>query len=340
MIIFPAIDIQNGECVRLVKGDFATAERVAEDPVQTALSFKEAGAEWLHMVDLDGAKTAQTQNRDLFVRIARETEMKIELGGGIRDMKTAQYYLENGIERIILGSIAIKNPKLLAEMVREYGDRVVVGVDAQDGLVKIEGWQDSGRVNYITLAREMEYIGVQHIIYTDISRDGTLTGPNLADLRLLRDSVAMNVIASGGISNLQDIVAINNLKLYGAICGKSLYSGSLDLREAIAAGNAEPEYDPTPVRPAPRPEDKKKMVTFRPNTNTRPAAGEKQDNAQKQPAPPRNKQAKGGRPENPPKAGQPQQNSNNRPAAKKPRRHRGGKGGNKPSGGQNTGGNG
>lgn len=258
MIIFPAIDIQNGECVRLTKGDFATAERVAEDPVQTALAFREAGAEWLHMVDLDGAKTAQMQNREVFIRVAKETGMKIELGGGIREMKTAEYYLENGIERIILGSIAVKNPKLLAEMVRVYGDRIVVGIDADNGLVKIEGWQDSGRVNFITLAREMEYIGVQHVIYTDISRDGTLTGPNLADLRLLRDSVEMNVIASGGISNLGDIVALNNLKLYGAICGKSLYHGSLELKDAIAAGQAEPEYDPTPIRPAPRPEDSRK----------------------------------------------------------------------------------
>lgn len=274
MIIFPAIDIQNGECVRLTKGDFSTAERVAEDPIQTALAFKEAGAEWIHMVDLDGAKMAQMQNREVFVSVARETGMKIELGGGIREMKTAEYYLENGIERIILGSIAVKNPKLLAEMVREYGDRIVVGIDADNGLVKIEGWQDSGRVNYITLAREMEYIGVQHVIYTDISRDGTLTGPNLADLRLLRDSVKMNVIASGGISDIKDIVALNNLKLYGAICGKSLYRGTLDLKEAIAAGQAEPEYDPTPIRPAPHPDDVKKTVTFRPNTNRKPASAQ------------------------------------------------------------------
>ena len=152
MIILPAIDIQNGECVRLTKGDFATSEKVAEDPVETALRFKEAGARYLHMVDLDGAKSAMAKNREVFIRVAKETELKIELGGGIRDMDTAAYYLDNGIERIILGSMAVKNPKLLAELVREYGDRIIVGIDAEDGMVKTEGWLASGKVNYITLA--------------------------------------------------------------------------------------------------------------------------------------------------------------------------------------------
>ena len=174
MIVLPAIDIKDGECVRLTKGDFETAERVAEDPVKTALSFKEAGAEWLHMVDLDGAKTAQAQNRDIFISVAKETEMKVELGGGIRDQKTAAYYLENGIERVIVGSLAVRNPKLVAELVREYGDRIIVGIDAENGMVKIDGWLNAGRVNFVTLAREMEYIGIHHIIYTDISKDRTL----------------------------------------------------------------------------------------------------------------------------------------------------------------------
>ena len=238
MIILPAIDIQNGECVRLTKGDFATSEKVAEDPVETALRFNAAGAEYLHMVDLDGAKSAMAQNREVFIRVAKETGMKIELGGGIRDMETAAYYLENGIERIILGSMAVKNPKLLAEIVREYGGRVIVGIDAEDGMVKTEGWLASGRVNYIILAKEMFHIGVKHIIYTDISRDGTLSGPNLADLKKLRDAVKMNIIASGGIRNTADIRALAKLKLYGAICGKSLYKGTLDLKEAINAAKS------------------------------------------------------------------------------------------------------
>lgn len=240
MIILPAIDIQNGECVRLTKGDFATSEKVAENPVETALRFKEAGAEYLHMVDLDGAKSAMAQNREVFISVAKETKMKIELGGGIRDMDTAAYYLDNGIERIILGSMAVKNPKLLAELVREYGDRIIVGIDAEDGMVKTEGWLASGRVNYITLAKEMFHIGVKHIIYTDISRDGTLSGPNLNDLKKLRDAAKMDVIASGGIRNVADIRALAKLKLYGAICGKSLYKGTLGLKEAISAGRTPP----------------------------------------------------------------------------------------------------
>ena len=236
MLIFPAIDIQDGECVRLTKGDFATAERVAEDPLQTALSFQEAGAEWIHMVDLDGAKTAQMQNRDVFIMVAKETDLKVEVGGGIRDAKTAAYYLEHGVERVILGSAAVRSPKLIAELVREYGDRIAVGIDAEDGIVKIDGGLNTGRVSILTLAREMDFIGVRHIIYTDISKDGTLAGPNLTDLKRLRDSVRLNVIASGGIHDLADITELGKLRLYGAICGKSLYRGTLDLKEAIEEG--------------------------------------------------------------------------------------------------------
>lgn len=243
MIILPAIDIQNGECVRLTKGDFETAERVAEDPIATALAFKEAGAEWIHMVDLDGAKNAQMMNRDVFISVARETELKIELGGGIRDAKTAAYYLDNGIERVILGSAAVKNPKLIAELVHEYGDRIIVGIDADGGQVKTEGWLDTSRVNFITLAREMMYIGVHHIIYTDISRDGTLTGPDLEGLKKLRDSARINVIASGGISRIEDIHALGALGLYGAICGKAIYRETLDLKEAITVAAGYPSVE-------------------------------------------------------------------------------------------------
>ncbi len=245
MIIFPAIDIQGGECVRLTRGDFSTAERVAEDPVQTALSFKEAGAEWLHMVDLDGAKSGQMQNRDVFIAAARRTEMKIQLGGGIRDMKTASYYLENGIERIIVGSLAVRNPKLVAEMVREFGDRIIVGIDAENGMVKIDGWLGAGKVSFLTLAREMAYIGVRHVIYTDISRDGTLSGPNLGDLKRLRDGTGINIIASGGISGIDDIRALADLRIYGAICGKSLYRQTLSLEEALKVGAASIPVEPT-----------------------------------------------------------------------------------------------
>ncbi len=245
MIIYPAIDIQGGECVRLTKGNFETAEKVAEDPLKTALEFKAAGAEYLHMVDLDGAKTARMQNREVFVTVAAESGLKVQVGGGIRDQDAAAYYLEHGIDRVILGSIAVKNPKLLAELVREYGERIVVGIDAEDGMVKTEGWLAAGRVNFLTLAKEMAHIGVRQIIYTDISKDGTLTGPNLADLKKLRDSVRLGIIASGGISNIDDIRALAKLRMQGAICGKSLYHKTLDLAEAIRIGE---ETVPPPAK--------------------------------------------------------------------------------------------
>lgn len=280
MIIFPAIDIQDGECVRLTKGDFATAERVADDAVETALAFKEAGAEWLHMVDLDGAKTAQMQNRDVFIRVARATEMKIQLGGGIRDEKTATYYLENGIERIILGSLAVRNPKLVAELVRMYGDRIVVGIDAENGMVKIDGWLGAGKVSFLSLAKQMAYIGVRHVVYTDISRDGTLSGPNLENLKLLQESVGMNIIASGGISNIGDIQALADLKLYGAICGKSLYRQTLDLKEAIEVGASslpKETWDDIPETDDPATEPSKPVGLPKPQESTPqqrgPAAG-------------------------------------------------------------------
>lgn len=236
MVIFPAIDIQEGKCVRLLKGDFATVEQVADDPVETALAFKAAGAKWLHMVDLDGAKTGLQPNKMLFLEIAQKTELRIQLGGGIRDCATAISYLENGIERVIIGSSAVKNPRMVADLVKDYGDRIIVGIDAKNGVPQTEGWLTQSRSNFLSLARLMQEIGVRHIIYTDIAKDGTLEGPNLADLKKLKNSVKLNIIASGGISNIADIEALKKLQLYGAVCGKSLYKKTLDLKEAIAVG--------------------------------------------------------------------------------------------------------
>lgn len=234
MIILPAIDIKDGKCVRLYKGDFNTVEQVASDPLETALSFQNSGANYLHMVDLDGAKDASLSNKEVFVNVAKNTNLKIELGGGIRDVKSAVYYLENGIERVILGSAAVKNPQLVKDLVKEYGDRIIVGIDAKNGMVSTEGWLDVSDVDYITLAREMEAIGVKHIVYTDISKDGTLEGPNLAELESINNAVSCNIIASGGISNINDIIALKKLNVYGVICGKSLYKNTLDLAEALS----------------------------------------------------------------------------------------------------------
>lgn len=233
MIIFPAIDIKDGCAVRLSKGDFATAEQVADDPLAKAFEFKEAGAEWLHMVDLDGALNSNQPNKLLFIEIARQTGLKLQIGGGIRDMKSAAAYLDNGIERVIVGSAAVKNPRLVADLVREYGERIVVGIDAKKGMVQTDGWTNASKTGFLSLAKTMQEIGVQTVIYTDISHDGMLDGPNLGDIKKLKNMVKMNIIASGGIAGIKDIIALKQLSLYGAICGKSLYKGTLSLEEAI-----------------------------------------------------------------------------------------------------------
>lgn len=236
MIILPAIDIKDGSCVRLLKGDFGTVEKVAENPFDTAMGFYRAGAEYLHTVDLDGAKDGRTVNRDLFTELADYTKLKIELGGGIRSLDTVEYYLSHGIDRVILGSVAVKNPEFVKTAVREYGERIAVGIDAKNGMVATEGWLDTSNVNYIDLARAMEGVGVKYIIYTDISKDGTLAGPNLEQLDSINKAVSCNITASGGVSNISDIKALKKLNMYGAICGKSLYKGTLSLEEAIAVG--------------------------------------------------------------------------------------------------------
>lgn len=233
MIIFPAIDLKDGMCVRLKKGDYATAHKVAEDPLQTAKSFQEAGATWIHMVDLDGAKAKQPVNSQIVFDVAAHTDLKVEVGGGIRDLDTIEFYLSRGVSRVILGSVALKNPALVEEAVKQYGTQIAVGIDALDGKVAAEGWTDRSEMDYLELAKKMEAIGVSCIIFTDISRDGMLSGPNLAMLHTLNQTVSCNIIASGGVSGLPDIEALRDLDLYGTICGKALYTGDLSLYQAI-----------------------------------------------------------------------------------------------------------
>lgn len=233
MIIFPAIDIIDGKPVRLFKGDFSTAEQVAEDALQTAQGFVDAGAEWIHMVDLDGSVQKKRVNHKVFVDVANQTSLKVELGGGIRTMQDIDYYANNGISRVILGSVALKNPALVKEAVKEFGDLIAVGIDAKNGFVATEGWTEDSDTFYIDLARQMEDMGVKTIIYTDISKDGTLTGPNIEQLTALNKAVSCDITASGGVTNIDDIIALNDKGLYGAICGKSIYKGTLDLKQAV-----------------------------------------------------------------------------------------------------------
>lgn len=233
MIIFPAIDIMNKKPVRLYKGEFSTAKQVAENALETAKAFENAGAGWIHTVDLDGSLKKERVNSDVFLEIARETSLKVEVGGGIRSLQDIEFYLSNGIERVILGSVALKNPSLVKEAVGEFGERIAVGIDASNGYAAAEGWTESSNVYFTDLAKKMEDFGVKTIIYTDISKDGTLSGPNLSQLKEINKAVSCNIIASGGITDINDIIALRNEGLYGAICGKSIYNSTLDLREAI-----------------------------------------------------------------------------------------------------------
>ena len=236
MLILPAIDIQDGDVVRLYKGDYSTVEKVADDFMDTAKSFEAAGAEWIHMVDLDGAKEGRPVNTKIYTDVAEFTNLKIELGGGIRNLETIHAYFEMGISRVILGSAALKDPELVKKAVNMFGsDKIAVGIDAKNGLVATEGWLETSDVNYIDLANKMISIGVKYFIFTDISKDGTLSGVNAEQLKALYDGTSgeCNIIASGGVHNIEDIRICKEMGLYGTICGKRLYSGSLDLKQAI-----------------------------------------------------------------------------------------------------------
>ena len=185
------------------------------------------------MVDLDGAKDATQQNKDIFLDVAKNTKLKVEVGGGIRSMDTVEMYLKGGISRVIIGSAAVKNPQLVKDAVKEYGERIAVGIDAKNGFVATEGWLETSNVHFTQLAKAMSDVGVKYIIFTDISKDGTLSGVNAQQLDEINKCCKANIIASGGVHTIEDIKICKNLGLYGTICGKSIYSGSLDLAEAV-----------------------------------------------------------------------------------------------------------
>ena len=233
MILLPAIDLLDGQCVRLRRGDFDTAHRVAADPLETARSFEQAGAAWIHMVDLDGARTGSAQNQEIILRIARETSLLVEAGGGIRDMDTVAYYLQNGVSRVVLGSAALENPQLVKKAVEQYGSRVAVGIDAKNGMVSARGWLSDSQTDYLSLAEKMDLAGSGWIVFTDISKDGMMEGPILSQLSQLRKRVSCRLTASGGIRSLDDLKALDAANIEAAILGKALYTGAIDLTEAI-----------------------------------------------------------------------------------------------------------
>lgn len=237
MTIFPAIDLRGGKCVRLFKGDFDQETVFSDQPAEVAQQWQAQGAQFLHLVDLDGARAGHSENLATVREILTAVTIPVELGGGIRTLENIDEVLALGVRRVILGSVAVRDPELVAAACAKYGDRIVVGIDAKDGIVAVDGWGVSGDVDVITLAKRMKQAGVRTIIYTDISRDGTLAGVNVeATAKLARESGA-HVVASGGVRDVRDIEALKPYEkdgIEGVIVGKSIYTGSLSLPEALA----------------------------------------------------------------------------------------------------------
>lgn len=239
MIILPAIDLKDGAVVRLYKGSFDTVHQVASDPVTVARAFQEAGAKWMHMVDLDGARDGVRRNADL-VRAVSDLGLQVELGGGIRSMDDLEAVFALGVTRAVIGSAAVSNPDLVAQAIAAYGaDRIAVGIDARDGKVKTSGWEVDSGLDYLEFAKSMENLGIKKIIFTDIETDGMLSGPSFDRLHQLQQAVSCDLIASGGVSCNRDIVELERMGLYGAIIGKAYYAGAIDLAQAIKDGGAQ-----------------------------------------------------------------------------------------------------
>ncbi len=244
MLIYPAVDIREGRCVRLVEGRLDRETVYSDDPAAMAALWQEKGAGWLHVVDLDGAFSGSPKNMDVIRRIREAVSIPIQAGGGIRDLKVVEELLGMGVNRVILGTVAINNPELVANACARYGEAVMVGIDARDGKVAIEGWGVTSERDAMDLAVEMKELGVKRIIYTDIWRDGTLQGPNLDAVREMAGNTGLKVIASGGISTLEDLRAIKKLErlgVEGVIMGKSLYAGTVSLEDALSLAGVELE---------------------------------------------------------------------------------------------------
>ena len=238
MLILPAIDLRGGNCVRLVKGDFKQETIYSEHPEEIALRWEGEGAEFLHVVDLDGALAGEPQNMDAIKRILQAVKIPVEVGGGIRSMESIDRLLSIGVSRVILGSVAVHKEELVQEACSSYGNRIVVGIDAKKGIVATDGWEKSGGISAVELAKKLGAFGLETIIYTDISRDGTLSGVNVTETARLARASGIKVIASGGVKSISDIEKLKKRAcdgIIGVIVGKSIYEGTLSLTEAIAA---------------------------------------------------------------------------------------------------------
>ena len=233
MIIFPAIDMKDGKCVRLEQGLFDKVTVFGENPVEMAKKWESEGGEFLHLVDLDGAKDGVPKNLEIIKNICKNINIPIQLGGGIRSKETVKILLDAGVTRVIVGTMAINDMELLKELVDEYGERIVVSIDAKDGLVAVDGWVNVSEVDSIDLVRELETIGVKTIVYTDIAKDGMMEGPNFDIYKTLAENTNIDVIASGGVSSIENVKKLKTMDMYGAIIGRALYTGDIKLKDAL-----------------------------------------------------------------------------------------------------------
>ena len=235
MIILPAIDLRGGKAVRLLRGEYDNMTVYGENPVAVAASFAEAGASNLHVVDLDGALSGNTDNMDMIKNIISETKMSVEVGGGIRNEERVYTYLSMGAERVILGTVAAENPAFAEEMVKKYGAHIAVGADVKNGEIATHGWKKTTGTDVHTFMKMMENMGVATVICTDVSRDGALMGTNMELYRELSEKYGIGIIASGGITTVNEVYELAKMNVFGAILGKAIYNGNIDLREAVKA---------------------------------------------------------------------------------------------------------
>ena len=234
MEIIPAVDIREGRCVRLYQGDYLRQTTYGEDPVEIALRWRSQGARWLHIVDLSGAASGKTESIPLVEAIVKESGLSVEFGGGVRGVKVVEELLRKGVRRVILGTAAIENPAMVKELCRRFGEAVAVSLDAREGKISTRGWRKDTEVDVLPLAGEMVAIGVSRFIFTDIKKDGTLTEPNFGMVKRLVKGVNVPVVAAGGISRLEHLERLKKLGVEGVIIGKALYTGDINLTEAIA----------------------------------------------------------------------------------------------------------
>jgi phosphoribosylformimino-5-aminoimidazole carboxamide ribotide isomerase len=231
MIIFPAIDIKNGKCVRLQQGQFDKVNIYAQNPVEVALRWEQKGAKYIHVVDLDGALRGRSINKEVIRDIVRSVNIPVQLGGGIRNLEDISDALNDGVSRAIIGTSAVKKEGFVKKALESYGDKVVVSIDAKGGHVAIEGWTQTSQIKALDFGKELESAGLKTLVYTDIAKDGMLSGPNFKELENMKNHVNVDVIASGGISSKEHIKKLKELNLYGAIIGKALYTGAIKLED-------------------------------------------------------------------------------------------------------------